>query len=176
MCMFKIKKECDVFYVTFFVLYIIYTLKALSLQKFFGTEIIPISMNKLFLFLIFVLLSTETACSQRIYETVSHVTPADIQDSRLREIIKFYQGGKNYLPLPYKWDELPDENTKAHIYDIDLKEEVTPNEPVKEESKNETKEEIKNPETSDNIIIYALLALAGIGGVTYTSKKLLKHN
>lgn len=57
-----------------------------------------------------------------------------------------------------------------------VKEEVTPNEPVKEESKNETKEEIKNPETSDNIIIYALLALAGIGGVTYTSKKLLKHN
>ena len=54
-----------------------------------------------------------------------------------------------------------------------VKEEATnPETPATEETK---KEEMKNPETSDNILVYGVLALAGLGVITVTSRKLLKH-
>lgn len=59
-------------------------------------------MNKLFLLFVFVFLSTETACSQKLYETILHVQPADMQDSCMKEIITYLKRNNGYLSLPYK--------------------------------------------------------------------------
>lgn len=49
---------------------------------------------------------------------------------------------------------------------------VEPTEPAKPE----VKPEVKNPETADGIIVYVLLAIAGIGTIAVTSRKLAKQN
>ena len=59
-------------------------------------------MNKLFLFLIFVLLSTETAKSQRNFDNILRTRPTNIQDSCLHGIIRLCQESNDYLTLPYK--------------------------------------------------------------------------
>lgn len=48
--------------------------------------------------------------------------------------------------------------------------------PVTDDTDKVTAEEIKNPETSDNVIVYVLLALVGLGAAAITTRKLVKKS
>ena len=68
-------------------------------------------------------------------------------------------------------------NTFAYAYELSpVQETMTPEQtPTTDTTEEVKKEEMKNPETSDNILVYGALALAGLGVITVTSRKLLKH-